>query len=124
MKKAALILGVIGGSWACALPVIWLLTWDVEVDPSSIVSFAVAIALALVGIIGGALSLKRPVVASILMLISAAGGATLVALTALMGVGGWEMLAIFFGYLVGTPLLTVGGMLAIISRKSSKIVEG
>jgi len=60
-----------------------------------------AIPISLVGIIGGAMAMAKPKIAGIIMLLS--------------GIAGF--IAISGGYLLGGPLLIVGGVLALVASR-------
>jgi hypothetical protein len=109
MAIAALILGIIGGiaglvGAGFALVVGGLGSAFSASGASTVLGGAVAaVVFSVLGIVGGALSLKWPKTAGGLMLVAAVGG----------GIG------VFVAYAVAFPLLLVGGILALVSSRSS-----
>lgn len=107
MKIAALILGILGGLAGLGGAVFALfiggLGTALAVEEASTVTGLglAAVPLGIVGIIGGALSIARPKVAAILMLVSAVGG----------------LIAISAGYVVAFILLVAGGVFALVGRR-------
>lgn len=108
MGVAAMVLGIIGGLFGIAgslfaLGVGALGSAAGTVGASQVVGLGwVALALSVVGILGAALALARPKLSGILMLVSAIGG----------------LVAISFGYIVAAPLLFLGGILALVRRRT------
>lgn len=107
MRTGALLLGIIGGLGGFLGGVFVLLVGGIgeafgagETETLIGQGWA-AILLAIIGIIGGSLARARPTAAGILMLIS--------------GIGGF--IAISAGYILGGPLLIVGGIMALVARK-------
>jgi hypothetical protein len=107
MKITSLILGILGGISALATSVILLVIGHLGEGLGAaragnlLLSGRVTLALAVVGIVGGALALSRPLVAGILMLVSGAGG----------------FIALWGGYIWSGPLLIAGGVLALIASR-------
>lgn len=113
MKVAALILGIIGGVWGffiglgavvvCGFFEAFGLPEETIMDTG-----AAIIPLSIVGIAGGILSLVRPRIGGILLLIGSVG---LIILTAYVGVASWYII-------VSMSLLIVGGILALAASRS------
>ncbi len=110
MKIAALILGVIGGIAGIIGSILVLVLGGIGSviggeGAGTVTSLGwVALLLSIVAIVGGALSIAKPKVAGIMML--------------LMGVGG--IITVSIGYVVAGPLLIIGGILALVGgRKTS-----
>ena len=107
MRVASMILGIIGGiaGFGGALFALFVGVVDASFSASgtsSIIGLGVtAIFFSLLGLVGGALALKKPKVAGIMMLISAIGG----------------VISISWGYVVAFPVLLVAGILALIGQK-------
>jgi hypothetical protein len=114
MRTAAMVLGIIGGvvaliigigAWTCGSMAYWITTGaGGEAEHAGtmlgIWGFVVFI-LAIVALVGGALSRTKPVVASILMFIG--------------GIGGF--IAASWFWLFPAVLLIIGAILALIGRK-------
>jgi hypothetical protein len=106
MRTAALVLGLIGGiiglfAGGFAIVVGGVGT-AIQTDRAGtvVVLGFIALALAIVGIVGGALAQAKPRVAALLMLIA--------------GIGGFIAVSIF--WIVSGPLLLVGSLLAFLGR--------
>jgi hypothetical protein len=106
MKIASLILGIIGGiiglfaaGFALGIGAIGTATGAQGSDTVTGLGWA-ALALSVVGIVGGALALAKPRLAAVLMLIA--------------GIGGF--IAISLAYVVSGPLLIIGALLAFLGR--------
>lgn len=111
MRIAALILGILGGLFGLGGALFALFAGGVgsafnAEGASTVVGLGLAaIPLAILGIIGGSLSLVKPKVAGWLMLISAIGGT----------------IAISAGYIIGGVMLLIGAIFAFLgSRKNNK----
>ena len=111
MRIAALVLGIVGGLLGIGAGLLVILTSSGSgftvgsVKPEFIFALGwAAFPLSMMGIVGGALAVAKPKVAGILMLISAVGGALVIAL----------------GYTISAPLLLTGGILALQSEGRSK----
>ena len=112
MKIAALILGILGGLAGLMAAVLVLgvggffasletTGFDAE-GTSQIIGLGwAAIPIAILGIVGGSISIAKPKIAGILMLIS--------------GVGGF--IAISAGWIIAGILLIIGGILAIVGNR-------
>lgn len=106
MRVAALILGIIGGIIglfaAGAALFIGAVGTATGADNSGMVVGGgwAALALSVIGIVGGALSMAKPRAAAVLMLIAAVGG----------------FISVFIAYIVAGPLLLIGATLAFLSR--------
>ncbi len=109
MKIAALILGIIGGIAGLLGATFALFVGGVGAtfgakDGGEIMWLGFSsLLLSLIGIIGGALGIAKPKAAGYMMLIA--------------GIGGF--IAVSAAYIVGGPLLIVGGILALIAAKKS-----
>jgi len=107
MRIAAMILGIMGGLAGLAGAIFALLVGglgaalEAEGAQTVIGLGWAAIPLSLLGIVGGALASAKPTAAGILMLVS--------------GIGGF--VAISMGYIIGGPLLILGGIFALIGRR-------
>lgn len=107
LRVASMILGIIGGIAGFGGALFALFVGGVDASfsasgTSSIIGLGVtAIFFSLLGLVGGALALKKPKVAGIMMLISAIGG----------------VISISWGYVVAFPVLLVAGILALIGQK-------
>ena len=110
MKTAAMILGIIGGIAGLGGAIFVTCAGGIGAafgaeEGSSIVGLGLAaLGLSLVGLVGGALALAKPKAAGIMMLVA--------------GIGGF--IAISAGYIVGGPLLIVGGILALLAKKGKE----
>jgi len=111
MRISALILGLIGGIGGFIAAIVVLSgggigsVFGAEGAETLIGQGWAAILISLIGIIGGALALSKPTVAGILLLIS--------------GIGGFIAIGLF--YLFGGPLLIIGGIFALVARRSVSI---
>jgi len=107
LRVASMILGIVGGIAGFGGAIFALFVGGVDASfsasgTSSIIGLgAAAIFFSLLGLVGGALALKKPKVAGIMMLISAIGG----------------VISISWGYVVAFPVLLVAGILALIGQK-------
>jgi hypothetical protein len=106
MRTAALVLGLIGGiiglfAGGFAIVVGGVGT-AIQTDRAGtvVVLGFIALALAIVGIVGGALAQAKPRMAALLMLIA--------------GIGGFIAVSVF--WIVSGPLLLVGALLAFLGR--------
>lgn len=106
MRVAALILGVLGGViglfMAGGALVIGGVGAAVGAQGASTVIGGgwLALALSILGIIGGALAMAKPKLAGWFMVIAAVGG----------------FISVFMAYIVAAPLLLIGGILALVSK--------
>ncbi len=110
MKVSALVLGLIGGIGGFIGAIIALTVGAVGgafgaegADTVTTLGW-VAIPFAILGIIGGALSISKPKAAGIIMLISGVGG----------------IICISAAYIFGGVLLIVGGILALVASRKPK----
>jgi hypothetical protein len=109
MRVAALILGIIGGiiglfAAGAALFIGAVGTATGAEQAGGVVGGGwAALALSVVGIIGGALAMAKPRAAAVLMLIAAIGG----------------FISVFIAYVVAGPLLLVGAMLAYVGNRKA-----
>jgi len=107
LKVASMILGIIGGIAGFGGALFALFVGGIDAafsasGTSSIVGLGVAaIFFSLIGLVGGALVLKKPKAAGIMMLVGAIGG----------------VISISWGYVVAFPVLLVAGILALIGQK-------
>lgn len=109
MKIAALILGALGGLWGLYDSAFSLfleagkILETPAVEITRVGGFA-AIVLSISGIVGASLSVDRPGIASILMVISGIGG----------------LVAVTTGFIVAGPLLIIGSIFAFIGYLQDK----
>ncbi|MCM8819428.1 MAG: hypothetical protein NC925_01365 [Candidatus Omnitrophica bacterium] len=113
MKRAALILGIIGGVAGIGGALFALIVGGVGsvfemVDAFTVVGLGlVAIPLSILGIVGGALAMTKPKPAGIMMLIGGIGG----------------IIAISAGYIIAGPLLILAGIIALLEAKKEKKMD-
>ncbi len=107
MKIAALILGIIGGIAGLfgAIFALGIGGIGTAVGAEGATSMAgsglAALALSLLGIVGGSMAIAKPKAAGIMMLIAAVGG----------------LIAVFVAYIVAFPLLLTGGIMGLVGAK-------
>ncbi len=125
MRKASKIIGLVGSVWAFVWSIFgiafsWRFAWSGYMGEFLLFSL-ICVCLAIAGIIGGVLTLKRPVVSIVLLFLSSSGLIILLAKSMVFGSEeGWEYLPSFAGYGVGSPLMVVGAILGIISATKSR----
>lgn len=107
LRLAALILGIIGGIAGFGGALFALIIGGLDAafsgsGTSPVIGLGVAAVLfSLIGLVGGALALKKPKAAGIMMLVSAVGG----------------LVSISWGYVVAFPVFLIAGILALLSQK-------
>jgi len=113
IKIAALIIGILGGLAGLGGAIFALFVGGVgeafnAQDASVVVGLGfAAIPLAILGVVGGALSIAKPKPAGILMLISAVGGT----------------IAISAGYIIAGPMLLIAGIMALMAHRAEQREE-
>ena len=91
---------------------------------SSFVLYLVLIFLAILGILGGILTLKRPIISMILMFLSLSVGLVITLVEVSVGDAGWDLGAVAVGFLAGSPITLVGLALNIIVFLKSRNKKG
>ena len=108
MRTEARVLGMTGGALILGAGTVALTTGSGDV---AVVGGWVTVVAAIVGIVGGALTMTRPGLAGGLMIVG-------VVLAALVAPGVIPAIAesatLFFGYLIGSALLITGAILAVV----------
>jgi len=113
IKVVALIIGILGGLAGLGGAVFALFLGGVgeafnAQDASAVMGLGLAaIPLAIVGVVGGALTLAKPKLAGILMLISAVGGT----------------IAISAGYIIAGPMLLIAGIMALMVHRTEQMED-
>jgi len=113
MKVAAMVLGVLGGVFGIlgalfALFIGGLGAGFADPEAGTVIGAGLAaIIISIVGIVGGAIALSRPVIAGYMMIAS--------------GILGF--IAISAGYIVAGPLLIIGGALALFASRQKPTEE-
>jgi len=118
MRTASAIIGIIGGIWAFGWSMVGLVFGR---DGSGFyVFYLMLVFLAIVGILGGILALKRPAISITLLFLSSVG--LIISLVKVWGLGeeGWDYLPAVIGYIVGSPIMIIGAIIGIISALKSK----
>jgi len=114
MRIVALIFGIIGGLWGLFGAILLLVfggfalgeyTFDEGVG-LALGGGTVGVIIALIGIIGAVLAIKKPLTAGVMMILS--------------GILGFLAIDIF--YVVGGPILIIAGILAFVGRRKSQPV--
>jgi hypothetical protein len=117
MRAAALIFGIIGGLWGLIGAILLIIAGGIELGLGDYsftqeVGFALGggaagVIISVVGIVGGALAIKKPITAGVMMILS--------------GILGFFATSIF--YAVGGPILVAAGIFALVGSSESRRVR-